>query len=442
MKKWETEKRLEAKVEDLREKLREQRKELDAVERQHTADLEKAGREAERLRQQIERLEQDKKTLKAQLRGGEGVDSEELLRRVRDAERVQFELQEQNEKLLRVVEVDEREKENASRARQAAFERQVRELQADKESLNQQLQRVSSEGAATLDQERVREVRRLEGEVFRLREREEELEREVLAAQNQILRLRFEDEHAALRLQRWRRRVRELESLPLAAGRAVAPDALPQRAKAGKEEEEMERFVRSTKLALEKLHRENEALRANSSSNVQHMAIVRENKACKATLAERERELAALHEKVARLKEQAEKRSKAEERCYSLERQLREEADRADGLNDRLRDKERQVSRLEADLRAARELGAAAGGDNGGQAYAQLAAEVEAAEGRARLADKQRGEVEAQMSKVRQELSAANKRVADLEAQAARARSGGGGAADAGDVRELRAQVS
>jgi hypothetical protein len=438
MKRWETEKRLEAKVEDLREKLREQRKELDAVERQHAADLEKAGREAERLRQQIERLEQDKKTLKAQLRGGEGVDSEDLLRRVREAERIRFEMQEQNEKLRRAVEVEEREKEAASRNRQAALERQVNELQADKDRVMQQLERLSAEGIGALDQERAREVRRLEAEVSRLREREEELERELLAAQNQVLRLRFEDEHAALRLQRWRRRVQELESLPLAAGRAITPDALPQRAKAGKDEEEMERFVRSTKLALEKLHKENETLRANSSSNVQHMAVVRENKACKATLAEKERELAALHEKVARLKEQAEKRSKAEERCYSLERQLREESDRADGLSDRLREKERQVSRLEADLRAAREVGAGGGGDSGGQAYAQLAAEVEAAEGRVRLADRQRGEAEAELSKLRQELSAALKRVADLEA---RPRGTGGGAADAGDVRDLRAQV-
>ena len=435
MRRWETEKRLEAKVEDLREKLREQRKELDALERQHAADLEKAGREAERLRQQIERLEQDKKTLKAQLRGGEGVDSEDLLKRVREAERGHFEAQEQNEKLRRVVEVDEREKENVSRARQAVLERQVRELQGDKDSLTQQLERLSAEGAAALDQERAREVRRLDAEVLRLREREEELERELLAAQNQVLRLRFEDEHASLRLQRWRRRVRELESLPLAAGRAIAPDALPQRAKAGKEEEEMERFVRSTKVALEKLHKENEELRAKSSSNVQHMALVRENKAVKATLAERERELAALHEKVARLKEQADKRSKAEERCHSLERQLREEADRADGLADRLRERDRQVSRLEADVRAAREVGGARGGD--GEAYSRMSAEVEAAEQGRRAAERRREEVETELSGVRRELSAALKRVADLESPAAHARS----TAEAGDVRQLRAEV-
>ena len=41
------------------------------------------------------------------------------------------------------------------------------------------------------------------------RTREEALEGDLLAAQNEIVRLRFESEHAELRLQRWQRRVRE-----------------------------------------------------------------------------------------------------------------------------------------------------------------------------------------------------------------------------------------
>ena len=138
---------------------------------------------------------------------------------------------------------------------------------------------------------------------------------------------------------------------------------------------------------------------------------------------------------MARLKEQADKRSKAEERCHSLERQLREEADRADGLADRLRERDRQVSRLEADVRAAREVGGARGGD--GEAYSRMSAEVEAAEQGRRAAERRREEVETELSGVRRELSAALKRVADLESPAAHARS----TAEAGDVRQLRAEV-
>ena len=111
-------------------------------------------------------------------------------------------------------------------------------------------------------------MKRLETSIAELRTRNENLENELLGAQNELVRLRFESEHSDLRLERWKRRVRELEALPLAVGKAEGLDSkvslvdlarsshLQQPGKKKtKEEEEMERFVRSTKIAMEKLHR-------------------------------------------------------------------------------------------------------------------------------------------------------------------------------------------
>lgn len=60
-------------------KLREQRREVEVLEKQREADVDRAGREADRLKVRIEGLEEDKKQLKARLRGdGDQVDSDEV----------------------------------------------------------------------------------------------------------------------------------------------------------------------------------------------------------------------------------------------------------------------------------------------------------------------------------------------------------------------------
>lgn len=169
-------------------------------------------------------------------------------------------------------------------------------------------QLLAAEAAQTYEKEKVHEVRRLEGELAHVREREEQIEADLLASQNQVLRLRFESEASGLKLQRLQRRVRELESLPLAVGRAGAVGSNARRG--GKDEDETERFVRSTKVAMEKLHKENEALRANSGSNVKYMDVVREAKNLKAALGDRDREIAGLSEKLSGLKEAADRKAK------------------------------------------------------------------------------------------------------------------------------------
>ena len=128
------------------------------------------------------------------------------------------------------------------------------------------------------------------------------------------------------------RRVRELDSLPLAVGKAEISDSNKGGKRKTKEEEEMERFVRSTKGALEKLHRENENLRANSASNQKYMDVVRENKTLKQALADRDRQIVTLGDKLNSYKDQVEKKAKIDEKCRSLERQLKGEIEKTKTL--------------------------------------------------------------------------------------------------------------
>jgi centrosomal protein CEP290 len=266
-----------------------------------------------------------------------------------------LELQEHNERLARDLNVDKRIKTDTERHAREELDRQLRLTKEELESKEQQLRVALEDKSNAILNERSKEVRRLETVVSTLRAREEGLEGDLLAAQNEIVRLRFESEHSELRLQRWQRRVRELESLPLAVGKAELPDKGGGVKKKSKEDEEMERFVRSTKTALDKLHRENENLRANSASNAKYMDIVKECKMLKQALADRDREIVTLTDKLNGLKEQMDKKAKINEKCLSLERQLKGLDDNCKNLQSKLSDKERLVLRLESEVAAARE---------------------------------------------------------------------------------------
>ena len=88
-------------------------------------------------------------------------------------------------------------------------------------------------------------------------------------------------------------------------------------------------YESSTKTALEKLHRENENLKANSATNHKYMDVVRENKTLKLALQERDQEMVKQIDKLNLLKDQVEKKAMIDERCRSLERQLKHEIENA-----------------------------------------------------------------------------------------------------------------
>jgi len=357
--KWDSEKRLEQKVERLTGKLKEHRREMEAMEEQMASEKARLVKDADKLKVRVDQLEDDKKQLKARLRGaGAPVDSDDVLARVRDAERRVLELQEHNERLTKELQVDKRVKADTDRHAREELDRQLRQVKEDLDNKDQQLRVMQQDKGNAALIERGKEVRRLEGEVARLRMREEALEGDLLAAQNEIVRLRFETEHSELRLERYQRRVRELESLPLAVGKAEPAERGHKRKT--KEEEEMERFVRSTKAALDKMHRENETLRANSASNQKYMDVVKEVKMLKQILADRDREIVTLGDKLNSQKDQMDKKSKKDEECRSLQRQLKGEMERTRTLADTLSEKERRLSKVEADYASLLETG---GGD-------------------------------------------------------------------------------
>uniref|UniRef100_A0A7S0I2Y2 C2 domain-containing protein n=1 Tax=Hanusia phi TaxID=3032 RepID=A0A7S0I2Y2_9CRYP len=406
IRRWEAEKRLEAKVEKLSNQLRTARKDMENLEKDHLAEKEKIEKDAERLRQRVEILEDDKKQLKARLRGaGQPVDSDEVLARVREAERKVMELEERNDQLLKELNIEGKIKVEQQRQTMNLLEKQVKELQETKESQAQQLRAIDDENSYM--REKSREMKRLEGSITELRTRNETLENELLAAQNELVRLRFETEHSDLRLERWKRRVRELEALPLAIGKAEGLAFKPGKKKT-KEEEEMERFVRSTKVAMEKLHRQNESLKANSATNVKYMDSVREAKSLKLAIAERDKEITTLNEKLLSMKDQVEKKAKLDEKVRSLERQLKAEQDTSKDLQDRLTEKSRRVNRLESDLASARE---SAGGDGDlSDRVREAIEEAEALRSKLRSAEREKVALEKERDDSKRDLRLAEKR--------------------------------
>eukprot|EP00960_Hanusia_phi_P004482 130796-Hanusia_phi.AAC.1 len=313
IRRWEAEKRLEAKVEKLSNQLRTARKDMENLEKDHlgkqtcfwptccdsmTAEKEKIEKDAERLRQRVEILEDDKKQLKARLRGaGQPVDSDEVLARVREAERKVMELEERNDQLLKELNIEGKIKVEQQRQTMNLLEKQVKELQETKESQAQQLRAIDDENSYMREKSREQpQMKRLEGSITELRTRNETLENELLAAQNELVRLRFETEHSDLRLERWKRRVRELEALPLAIGkaeglafkvRAVGRRLWCSQQAAGQEEDEgrgrdgeIRAFDESRDGETSSVRRNlsdlrNESLKANSATNVKYMDSVR-----------------------------------------------------------------------------------------------------------------------------------------------------------------------
>jgi len=126
-----------------------------------------------------------------------------VLARVRDAERRILELQEHNERLTKEINVDTRVKTDADRHVREELDRQLRLTKEELQNKDQQLRVAHEDKGNAMVNERAKEVRRLETVVAGLRAREEALEGDLLTAQNEIVRLRFETEHSELRLQRW-----------------------------------------------------------------------------------------------------------------------------------------------------------------------------------------------------------------------------------------------
>eukprot|EP00961_Rhodomonas_salina_P077553 1040184-Rhodomonas_salina.1 len=110
------------------------------------------------------------------------MDSEEVLLRVKEAERRNLELEEQNERLRQQVEVGGRARDNVHKTTSEGLQNTIRELKEDLKARDEALAATEEEAA---DKSKVREVRRLEGEVASLRERSAELEGELLRAQNE-----------------------------------------------------------------------------------------------------------------------------------------------------------------------------------------------------------------------------------------------------------------
>jgi len=412
---WDAEKRLEAKVERLTNKLREHRKELEAMDKQNAHEKDKSSKEATKLRQRIDQLEEDKKQLKAKIRGGgPSMDSDEVLTRVREAERKVLELQEENEKIRKAHDVDERAKQNSLMVKQERLETSIKQVREERDAKEQQL--LAAEDETGFSKEKSKEIRRLEGELTEVKNKVEELEGDLLSKQNEIIRLRFETDHAELRLQRWQRRVRELEALPLAVGKA--DDSEPKGSKRKtKEEEEMERFVRSTKVAMEKLHKENESLRANTASNIKYMDAVREVKTLKGALADRDREILTLNDKLVTLREQADKKQQVDEKSRLLKNKLEQEKEEVVKLRTELATKDRDLKNLTAELQTARELVGSGGEGAVSGRVQQYVEEIEQLQSDKKKMLRDKDDLEKEAQNLRREVREANTRADEYQAK-------------------------
>jgi DNA repair exonuclease SbcCD ATPase subunit len=128
-----------------------------------------------------------------------------------------------------------------------------------------------------------------------------------------------------------------------------------------------------------------------------------------------------------------------------LERQLKAEREKHDEASARLKERDRQVMRLESDLRAARETGGRGGGSE--VAASDALAEADALSAKLRAAERQAVSAEASLKETQRDLRAAERRVEELVAEqqarvhltpsGASASHGGGAGAD-GELRKAR----
>jgi chromosome segregation ATPase len=141
--------------------------------------------------------------------------------------------------------------------------------------------------------------------------------------------------------------------------------------------------------------------------------MVRENKTFKQALADRDREIVTLGDKLNGLKDQVDKKAKIDEKCRSLERQMHAADDQIKNLQASLSDKERLCNRLEADLAARNE---SSGGDGRESTrIAELQQDKDRLEDAFRQSKRDAREHEEEVKRVKQELSAALKRAQEYE---------------------------
>ncbi|GBG72415.1 hypothetical protein CBR_g11994 [Chara braunii] len=377
---WEEEKKLRKRVDMMRSRLMESRREAE----EHASRARQADDTVKLLETEKNKLRERIRALEAASRAaGAPRFTESTADRIKEILAQMKEVEVENEKLRREAMVEKEAEINRLKREVEALR-----LSADGNAERDSKQRATSSPSASRgvdarrseplveveEEERLMRWQELEKEVEDGRKARQELEDRILARDNANLELRFEKEQALLEGSRLRARLKCLfdeELWPLSAGKAgvepgggsstrVTRSASGAIASAegkgsthgggrvsscsgrGSRELELEAVVESLTKVVEKLRTENEGLKKNVASNAKYMDVLNKNKELKKKVGDLTEEVEKVREDRRGAEEVRRRSVRLEETNTSLRKQLRKEREEIKRLNRAVQDAERE----------------------------------------------------------------------------------------------------
>eukprot|EP00743_Colponemidia_sp_Colp-15_P008540 GILK01009293.1.p1 GENE.GILK01009293.1~~GILK01009293.1.p1 ORF type:complete len:1971 (-),score=574.63 GILK01009293.1:67-5757(-) len=417
---WEAEKKLQKKLEALKQQLLEKNKELQQFEKQlsHWKDT-------------AQKLEKEKATLTSRLLHTDKrhqFDSESSHHQVQHypivSETVQelkdrlFTVEQERDSLRKKVEIEKESEIRILHQKILTYELTQKRVETENQRIKGELEKVEKQkstkkygrghaGTEEIEREYEKEMRMklLEDMLEKSQIKERQLEDALMEAENTNLELRFEKENFDVHVNRLNKRIRDLEAYREAlGGRSARPNSPLKGITAGTplveisenvlkgsdtnrgvnqtprtprptgvisvkskvtgqsiKEKDLELVVDGLKRLVEKLKTDNEMLRANNSNNQKYMEKVKTEKLLKKRIDELEIELNRFQTKEKAFADYESKLKRFEESNQHLKRELDKETDRANKLKDRVVFLEAEKEFLEQRLEQAADYAELAG---------------------------------------------------------------------------------
>eukprot|EP01028_Stygiella_incarcerata_P000546 TRINITY_DN1077_c0_g1_i2.p1 TRINITY_DN1077_c0_g1~~TRINITY_DN1077_c0_g1_i2.p1 ORF type:complete len:1140 (+),score=480.89 TRINITY_DN1077_c0_g1_i2:620-4039(+) len=298
-KRWEESKKMQEKISVLKTRLKEKTSFLNSA-KEKLADQ---TRSATILEKEIEELTKQNKQLKKELESLRSFKAEfDTVKEFSGLKKRIFDLENENDRLQHVVEV---EKENEIRV----LKSKVAEIEVVKQEKEEEEDEEGISGGKTVPKE------------------SSSLKDRLLLVENENMELRFEKEHLALKLDRMRRRISELErvhSMMMGDGTSsTAVDGLPEGSR--RSVKELERLVNAMKRVIQDQQNEIDQLKKNAVPTTKYMEVVHASKKQKERLQMLEEECSQLREKQQQAGDVHDRSMKMAEMNKQLQKRLKSE---------------------------------------------------------------------------------------------------------------------
>ena len=360
--------------------------------------------------------------------------------------------------LRRRAEVEQPNEIAALRHRVSVLQAKAGELEAELEEATERRRKAASAGAGPRSvrdsEDRFLREERLKDELEIAKRQRLELEAALLDRDARAIENRFDLEGKEGEVERLRKRIRELEaayrSAAASSGAKLGPASGADAASSGKagvssgaaaaqRERDLEGVIEAMKRVVDKLKAENDRLKKAGGGDSKAGAEAAEKRlaAEKKRADKAEEDLRGMQAKLKGHEESSQKLMQKQEQLTKLRKQLKQKddelaaaqadgGDELDALRRKLQSSEARIQQLESSLQQADAKAARAGAGAGAGAQSQAAQQQSAREVEALR--KRSSEQAAELEALRADLSAAQRRAADLEKGTGVGAGGGGGA--------------